>query len=654
MSTVTTKSINVEVYPYKGTHNLRRLERVLGISIVDKMNETIANHVATVNQSKLITEEIGDSFYLYTRHPKKHKKLALKIENGLLLDNYGHRIRGFKAYCKFAAFATRFTLSAFKSNEFFSEDTNNLISNLATEDFIKVEEYKKLHNKEPSKYFLSKLKILTTTSRYWSCSVDLNYHRDTGKKITELIDMLIAYDLSKSIIKRNKAIRYSIVSKVKELIMPKYIETLQKHKLLYSTAAKMQMSPNKLVSTIPKECQERYFNVLQKYPVAHSIVERFDEFIKFDTQNLVMNDAHPKLIKQLIVDFYQSISPIRLANNIITKVLRVSMINITKKSQGHASDSVYVCCINILTVDVFLLVVLSGLPQMAFLSNKKIDVTNLRSHCNAFKKLLDLMRFLGFKRTESLTLTICRNSFNSSKIDYSKLINKIDLLDSELRRIGEYVCDDMDILKTIRVKIISRNIINIKLLDGLHNLIADTIRAISQESSRSGYSREFLEHSNAKLAEIIDFKNYKFEQISTSDELNAEGDYMHHCVDSYYASNTKYDSFIFAVYPNDISKFTKSDYRSTLAIRVTLNPKNKIKCKLSQNFSYCNSEPHEDNYAACKEFVNNFSEQYYGELINFINKSNRLKTEQQQQSEETTTEIQNRYRDNAINCINLL
>lgn len=653
MSTVTTKPINVEVYPYKGTHNLRRLERVLGISIVDKMNETIANHVATVNQSKLITEEIGDSFYLYTRHSKKHKKLALKIENGLLLDNYGNGIRGFKAYCKFAAFATRFTLFSFNFNEFFSEDTNNLISNLAKEDFIKIDEYKKLQNKEPSQYFLSRLNILTTTYRFHTY-VNLNNCRDGGNAIAELSDTLIAYDMAKSIIQRNKAIRYSIVSKVKELIMPKYIETLQKHKLLYSTAAKMQMSPNKLVSAIPKECQERYFNLLQKYPVAHSIVERFEEFIKFDTQNLVMNDAHPKLIKQLIVDFYQSISPIRLANNIITKVLRVSMINITKKSQVHASDSIYVCRINILTVDVFLLVVLSGLPQMAFLSNKKIDVTNLRSHCNAFKKLLDLMRVLGFNRIESLTLTICRNSFNSSKIDYSKLINKIDLLERELWRIGEYVWDDIDILKTIRVKIISRNTINIKLLDGLHNLITDTIRAISQESSRSGYSSEFLEHSNAKLAEVIDFKNYKFEQISTSDELNAEGDYMHHCVGSYYASNTKYDSFLFAVYPNDISKFTKSDYRSTLAIRVTLNPKNKIKCKQSQNFSYCNSEPHEDNYAACKEFVNNFSEQYYGELINFINKSNRLKTEQQQQSEETNTEIQNRYRDNAINCINLL
>lgn len=630
MNITNVHKINIDLLRYNGTPNLKRLERVLAVNIIDSLNSLIKCHLDRINKYKFISEEVNDNLYLYLKKSSSSKKiLCLKIENGLLLNSKSETILGFSTYHRRARCLDSFDINCPKLMKSLIEpfNTHSLINKLAKSDMSKIKKYQKANKTLVPKSFLSKLDILTTSNRIEVYTSTHTRTYDQKNKNSIDIEALITwYDIYKPIQKLNGVIRYKLSKYITDIMLPKYVTTLEKNKLLYRTASIMRIEHSKLLN-IPIEYRERYFEIFMKYPAAHTLIARFEEFYEFDVQKLIINDAHPKLIKELIVSFYHHVSPILLVKDIITKVLRLGMKNITSRlrnSTDRDGRSIYALihnCAFSSQIDLLLLTTLSGLPQRAYLDNLQDNREHLIIHNEMFIKLFGFLSTLGIEE-QKLKLTICRNSLNSSKINYPKLLANINNVINELYR-GDYN-DLVELPPIIIAKIIERNIISNKLLIQIHDVIVSCRSRISIELKSLYYPTEFIAHAENKLFQIIEFNDFVFEYLTTSEELRNEGSFMNHCVSSYYLSNINSNLFIFAVYPKNTARFNKSKQRSTFAMRISLQKNNKVNCTINQNLSFYNKDAEKDNYDECINFLSYVNKQYKSHIVNYLTTSNYL------------------------------
>lgn len=638
---ITEHKINLEseIFGIIGSPNIRRLERILGVSIVERVNTELMAHINKISQYKFITEKQRGIFNLYIKPPRKPKKLFLSVKNGLLWNN-----------------STPLALVSYKKirhsgvfNQFKYEpvnylprqeinDINGRINELANQD-IKTLKNRSNPDHPASKYFMSKLNILTTLNR-------ISQMNRRGE--IKLPDLIWSWDIEKPIEAKNRFILYKISRFVNELIMPEYLASLEKNKNLYSTASKMQISHQSLL-VVPRKYRDRFFALYQKYPLAHSLVTRYKDLVKFDSSSLIINDAHPKLIKELVVDFYQKISPIPLAKNMITKVLRLHKVAFSRK---HATEfegyyslfRYYVPLQNDTSFDLFLLAMFSNMPQLEYLGNKE-KKSRLDYYGKTFITLLRFLKeMLHIKFIDCLK--ICRNSLNSSNIDYKKYCLTIDQCSLELERLEEEIDNISPVKEAIAAAIKSQNKVTIKFLNKAHDSITAGIRAYWEELHYLHLPPLQLELANTKIIDKESYQNYIFEQLVTKDELSKEGSFMHHCVDSYFGSNLNL-LFIFAVYPQDGDRTQKTDKRSTLAIQV--NYKKHLSITIEQNYTFCNDTPEGSNRIVCHSFIKYIREKYESKFIEYIDRLNDSQKVMEQTNSVNLTDVINQIADNLWN-----
>lgn len=619
-----TINLKDESFGIIGSPNIRRLERVLGISVIERINTEIAAHIKKISQYKFITEKAHGVFNLYIKPPRKPKVLFLCIEHGLLWDKdikESKVVVGLKKYLRNAPTLNCFRLKNRITNHLIIDDElqmiNSKINELARQDLAKIEN-RPNSKLQASRYFLSKLNILTTEHRIQEYTkAYYTYEEEVAPDDYGItFDYLISsWDIEKPIAAVNRYIIYRISLIITEIILPQYTAALAKHRNLYSTASKMQI-PHQSLLVVPQKYRDRFFALYHKYPFADSLVTKYKDLVKFDNQQLILNDAHPKLIKELVVSFYQSISPIPLAKKMITKVLRLNKKAFFKKN--HNKSSLYNSFRpfqDVISFDLFILAMFSNMPQIRYLDNYAANKAKIHDYFTTFIKLLKFLRH-DLRFTDKLE--ICRNSLNSSIINYDEFRNTIANLDSELYRLNQEVGDPHRIVsKAISITIVSQRKLTVRFLRKAHDYIISGIVAYQNEKKDSHLTEQQFELLNTKIIDKECYQNYIFEQLVTRSELSQEGDLMHHCVGSYYGSNLN-QLFIFAVYPETGDRLQKTDNRSTLAIQVSY--KKRLSFSISQNYTFCNGTPAEANRVACTGFVKHIKDRHKREFVEYINK----------------------------------
>ncbi|MBY0244104.1 MAG: PcfJ domain-containing protein [Sphingobacteriaceae bacterium] len=630
--------IQIDKLGIYGTPNLKRLERLLGISVIDYMNNQITLHLKKINKYKFITEETDGVFCLYIKIPRKPKILFLRLEDGLLYDSNEWDIKNFMSYYRNARGLNVFDMQELLLSCFTSDKAlNEKINAMANEDYLVIQNAIKYINiadeeeifyaKYPSKYTLSKLNILTTEMRIKSY-----LHNNKKFNFSNLIGY---YDIEKPIKSINREIRYALNLKIKDLILSKYTAAIKDNHKLYSTASKILIS-RKLLAQIPYENRDLHYSLYQKYPLAHSLVHKHNELIQFDQQNLILNDAHPKLIKKLVVSFYQSIAPISIAKNVVTRILRLNIRQFRKDNYNNLYYSHHRERLSEkynLPFDVFLLLLFSSPAHIKYLSNVKEHKDAIFTYGNTY---IDMMSFLDSLNLDFAgSIQICRKSFNSEKIDYLKFSNRIKNLKNEINRSAEYFSNNNWILlsRALKQLICLKQSINLKFINQLHDIIVNGIELYRQSYLRYKSNPKEVELMETKLIDTECYQGYVFEQLVTVDELSKEGQLMHHCVGSYFGSNIN-KLFIFAVYPiSSENRFCKPDSpynRSTLAIHVT-ESKKVATFSIDQNYTYYDDYPSEENQLKCQEFTTNLKTKYQDVFIDYLR---RLKNNKRQKSKD--------------------
>lgn len=459
-----------------GSPNIRRLERILEIKVIEQINTELMAHIKKISQYKFITEKSHGVFNLYIKQPRKPQELFLSLKNGLLWDNFYIDPEVLISYKKIrnSAFFNQFKFEPKNYLHHYDiKSVNDKIHELASQD-IRTLENRTNQEQPPSKYFMSKLNILTTSLR-----VSL-MNRRAGIKFPDLI---CSWDIENPIATKNRFILYKVSRFINQLIMPEYLATLNKYKSLYSTASKMQI-PHQHLIVVPKKHRDKFFALYHKYPMAHSLVVRYKELVKFDSNRLIINDAHPKLIKELVVAFYQLISPIPLAKDMITKILRLHKISFYRTAdlfnRNFSLFRSYIPFQDLISFDLFLLVMFSNMPQQCYLGNKE-KKSSLDYYGNTFVKLLRfLMNELHLEFIDSLK--ICRNSLNSSNINYKKYCIAIDQCSYELDHLNSEFDNISPVRETIAGAIKTQNIVTVKFLNKAHGSITAGIKAYWEES----------------------------------------------------------------------------------------------------------------------------------------------------------------------------
>lgn len=625
-SEVTEYQINLEyeIVGILGSPNIRRLEKILGISVIERINTELMAHIKKISQYIFITEKFNGVFNLYIKQPRKPQSLFLSIKNGLLWDNsYIDDPKVIISYknIRHSAFFNQFKFEPKNYlHDYDIKSVNDKIHQLASQD-IRTLENRSNQDQPASKYFMSKLNILTTPLR-----ISLMNRRRRGIKLPDLI---WPWDIDKPIDNKNKFILYKVSRFINQLIMPEYLTTLIKYKSLYSIASKMDI-PHQHLIVVPKKHRDKFFALYHKYPMAHSLVTRYKELVKFDNNRLIINDAHPKLIKELVVAFYQTISPIPLAKDIITKILRLHKISFTRKNfyvfdRDYSLFRTYMPFQNKISFDLFLLVMFSKMPQQCYLGEKE-KKDSLDYYGNTFVKLLSfLINELHIEFIDSLK--ICRNSLNSSNIEYKKYCLAIDQCRYELDHLISEFDNISPVTEAIAAAIKSQNKVTVKFLNKAHDTITAGIKAYWEEVHYLNLPPLHRELASTKVINEESFQGFTFEQLVTKDELSKEGNFMHHCVDSYFGCNLNW-LFIFAVYPEDSDRFKKSNNRSTLAIQV--GSKKRINFSISQNYTFCNDTPAESNRIACESFIKYIRAKNKSKFIEYINRLNESKKSTEQ------------------------
>lgn len=622
---ISERKINIDVYGIRGTPNLKRLERILDIAIIDVFNHNLALHLKQINKYKFITEETEQDFCLYLKRPRKAKELILRLKDGLL---YGNPERdehwllktGLKNFCPKTSSLKYFDIPP--SDLISSYDVvNEKITALAREDYLSIEQYVKgdfdvegeyLLKSCPSKYKLSKLNILTTWLR-------LNAYMTNNKNIY-FGDLIGIYDIAKPINRINKNIRFKLNLIIKDLILPKYMCAIKDNKLLYSTIAKTLINRDVLASLSNFEHKELFYALYSKYPLAHSLALNHQHFLAFDRQELILNDVHPKLIKNLVVAYYQSIAPIPIAKNLITKILRLNL----RKFQVHRSESLYQYfngkrLILKMGFEVFLLILFSYSPQIKYLDDIKLHQNKILTHTKAFIHILEILIRLGFEVNQSLE--ICRSSLNTLKIDYSKYRSRLFNFDEEVDRLQSWLnSENMNTFKKQLNQYLVKHNISVKLLEKLHDIIVENLSIHVKEYQRINTNPKKIKLMDTKVVDTVKYKKYNFEQLVTSDELETEGKFMHHCVGDYYGCNTD-GLFIFAVYPsnenNRNSSHDNPTLRSTLAVDV-VKSESGVTFSINQNYTFDDLIPNPINSKICEQFISHLTKNHQEHFSSYL------------------------------------
>lgn len=329
---------------------------------------------------------------------------------------------------------------------------------------------------------------------------------------------------------------------------------------------------------------------------------------KLDTDNLIKNDAHPKLIKNLVVKYYKSIAGTEITEKIVTKILRWNV----RLFQEIYDNSNWSNVVGEGYFESFLMIIFSDMPQIVYLNYPKKNKTEIKEYADTF---IEFIKFLKHFHSIDNAIRIVKLNLRKNINSYINLIVAIRNAEVELRRFirtFNYI--------SIQASDELRHIENwsIKKITNLHNSITKNLLEYKLDKIDLMLTKRTTEHLHSKIIEREVFSGYVFEQLVSREELHNEGKLMKHCVASYYATNLFEKLFILSVYPEqEPSNFINSN-RSTLALII-----DKKQLWQQQNYTLNNEGPSLENQNIVRDFILNKRKNKHA-FFDYIEKSNKL------------------------------
>lgn len=630
------------IYKFRPSNNIKYLERVLDVPIMETLQSDIDNYIAKLNNGTvmLLNKDVPFSIGVTGARAIKtsltfngKERLLLHLKNGLPYANkddwlysgtkqirnklkFDELLMNIDNFTNFNKLCTKVQRQI---NKLVKEDVARLNQdNINLKDlyvahygydemdygcYINDDDLARKRRKSISRGFANAV-VIRNLKR-------LFYHLEIYKDQKISLLMLIRYDLYKYLQSVNKSIKFWCYIEVKRLFLPKYMEATQKINPQLKIIGKMLLSQiyaEDLVS-VPKIISNNFIALLNKYQMGYFLILNHRELIKFDTNNLIINDAHPKEIKDLISKFYIKYSIYPLTEKIITKILRLNFRSFATKDRLYAERDEF------LSKEHFLMVIFSDMPQVNLLSSVKKNKVEIHNYMNAFLETLSFCKFFS-EVTQAVVIT---KATLRRGIYHEKYISTIKNTNHELKRFCYEIYDNQQELLDTLAKV---PLWSIKKLNNLHDNITNTLNTYHNDCRRLKNHPLITQHIEHKLIEPVTIDNFNFTQLTTSQELIDEGRKMHHCVGGYYAENYYHGTFIFTVKPNNNSFTDEVKHYSTLAINL-----NGDEIYINQNNTQSNHRPSLENEDVVDKFIRYLKDHHLDLFKIYVKDSNKLQHE---------------------------
>lgn len=616
------------MYKFRPSNNIKYLERTLGVSIMETLQSDIDNYIAKLNNGigMLADRDVPFSINVTKSRAIKvsltfdgRRRYLLQLKNGLPYANNNDWLYGgakqitnkvmFDELLVNGANFTNFNKLCIK--------VQRQINKLAKEDIAKLNKDKvnlqklyrswnlndeDLARKQLISREFANASLIRSNTRLL-CHLGLY----SNKKLT--LFKLIEYDFDKYLQSVNKSIKFWCYLEIKRLFLPKYLESTQKLAPQLKIIGKMLLSQYyaEHLVVIPKVVSTQFIALLNKYQMGYFLIENHRELIEFDTNNLIINDAHPKDIRDLITKFYIKHSVYPLTEKTITKILRLNFRSFATEKKFLAKEHGF------LSKEHFLMVIFSDMPQVNLLNSIRKNKAEIHSYMSAFLQTMSFCKNFS-DLTEAVVIT---KATLRKGIHHEKYISTIKNADSELRRFRGELDGNKQVLLDALAKV---PVWSIKKLTSLHDNIVNTINTYRNDYNRSQNHPRVTQHIEHKFIEPVVIDDFNFTQLTTSQELIDEGRKMHHCVGNYYSDNYHSGLFIFSVKPNNNSFADEAEYYSTLAIYL-----DEDEICIDQNNTQSNYRPSRDNEVVVGKFIKYLEVQYLDLFKEYIKTSNKLK-----------------------------
>jgi len=613
-------------FKFRPSNNIKYLERILDIPIMEAIQADIDTYLSKMSSGITLANGAEHSFSITTKESRniftieldynKRTTKLIQLKNGLPYVK-NELIIGSVKYLENKIDIPTLLMRAFnfanltklcssvqnKINKIVSQDIDLLNSNnqCLSENLRSWEQL--ITNKE-----FSKATLIRTKSRVRTLIRQRIHNSFYIDKFTLL--NLIEYDVDKYTDAINKSIKFWFFVELRRIFLPKYQKSLQELAPRLKLAGKMKLPEYyiKHLVKLPKTNFSHLSEVLTKYQMGYFLIERHKELKAFDVNNLIAKNAHPKEIKDLIVQFYTENSIYKLTEKIITKILRynIRLFSHAETTLNQASENEF------LSPEHFLMVIFIDMPQICLLTTPRKNRLEIAAYISSF---MDTFKFCSKFKDRScaieLTKAILRKNLHTNS-NYEMALKNARV---ELRRLFDnFTNHELIISGLSQVKIWS-----IKKLVALHDNIGMIINLYFTDTENARTEPELLKHIESKILEPIIINEYKFTQLTTHNELQNEGKIMNHCVRDYFRSNYYNGLFIFNVTPLELDNKNIENY-STLALLI----RNK-KISIDQNFTQGNEDPSENNWITVEKFVSLVQNQHLSLFTDYMKISNKYR-----------------------------